>query len=895
MRRPPLAATVLVALATVSALSAGALPGNTYPASAAAPPAVPGDWTRGAPLRVSLDDGLAISPTDADVLFAALGTGLARTTDGGATWTHLGVDAGFGNSFSIDNQVVVDPSNSQRVFSASYIAVRRSTDGGDHFSQVGTSGGLTSIVRAIGVDAGAGPADTRVLATGYVQKVALSTDSGTTWVDKTGNVAAVGLGLGDAAVVLHPTNNDVAFIAGDSVILRTVNLTANPPTWAAIGAAPVSGSIRDLTIAGGRLVASSSNGQVYRSSNALNAATVTPTWTGSGIDLSGSADGLAAVGASGALLAGSDGLFKTVDIATTSPDWVELGGGLPGSAAGAVVVSADGSTIYVTAGDSLYRSTNGGISWTERPGIVQGSVRDLASAGGRTFAASDSGILRSLDGGRSWTVTADAADVGVATAVAVSPLLPDRVFASLGNEVRRSVDGGASFAPAVATAPASAGLAVDPADPDIVWSVGEFETVHRSGDGGATWQTLTASIPDSFRATDIEIAPASGAGPSVVYLAGEESFVLASSNQGQSWTPLATGLPGGSNDVGDVAIDPADPLHLYAAMDLNAIVYESINGGATWTPTFGTDEVNNPSALDVVQVDAVTFDTDGALLIATGWSFDESGRVYRSTDGGLSFTAFDPPMDEVYNDANALLADAQGIHVATNDAGVIDLVRSSDLGVSVAAPAAAVVGKPFAVTVTVTATGPDKATGVVVTVPLPAGTTVQGGGCTSGATISCAVDAADGTGSATFTVVASTTGAKAFTATVDGAQADQAAANNTDSGSVTVNRAASKLTLKAKPRRDATAPHSFVLSGALARSDGIPVACGGKVKVTVTDRATAVKSKKVKLALRKGACAYRLPLSFRKAPADRLTAAVTYAGNATLESAKRVKVTLRLE
>ena len=52
---------------------------------------------------------------------------------------------------------------------------------------------------------------------------------------------------------------------------------------------------------------------------------------------------------------------------------------------------------------------------------------------------------------------------------------------------------------------------------------------------------------------------------------------------------------------------------------------------------------------------------------------------------------------------------------------------------------------------------------------------------------------------------------------------------------MTVTKAASKLSLKAKPKRDTTAPHSFVLSGALARPDGVPVTCGGKVKVTVTD------------------------------------------------------------
>jgi hypothetical protein len=891
MRRPQIPAAALVALAAVAALVA-----PTGPAYPLASPTPPGEWTRGAPqTAVNLGVGaLAISPTDADVVYAALGNGVARTTDGGATWAHLGVDEGFGDSFALDSQVLVDPSSPQRVFAASYSGVRRSSDGGDHFSDVGTTGGLGSIVRGIAVDAGAGPADTRVLATGYVQKVALSTDSGTTWVDKTGNAAAAGLGLGAAAVLLHPTDPEVGFIASDSAILRTVNLTAPSPTWTSITAAPVSGGINDLAIAGGRLLASSQNGQVYRSTNALNAATVTPTWSATGIDLAGFANGLAAVGATGTLMAGSEGLFKTVDITDVSPTWVELGGGLPGSAATDVAVSADGATIYAAAGDSVYRSTNGGISWSERPGIVQGAVHALAASAGRTFAAGEAGLLRSLDGGSSWALVADAEDVGPARAVAVSPLRPDRVFASLGDGVRRSLDGGSTFAPAVATAPSSAALAVDPADPDVVWSVGEFEVVHRSDDGGTTWDDLTAGIPDSFRASEIEIAPASGPDPSVVYLAGDESFVLASANQGQSWTPLGTGLPGGSNDVGDLAVDPTDPQHLYAALDLNGVLYESVNGGATWTATPGTDAEDNPGALDLVQIDTVTFDTDGALLIASGWSFEESGRVYRSDDGGASFEEFGPPMDEVYNDARALLADSQGVHVATGDAGVIDLVRSSDLGVSVAAPVTVAVGKPFSVSVSVTAAGPDPATGVVVTVPRPAGTTLSGSGCTGGATLTCAVDAADGSGSLTLTAVASTTGSRTFTASVEGDQVDPAPGNNTGSDGVSVTKAATRLTLAAEPRRDASAPHSFVLSGTLVRPDGVAPACGGKVKVKITKGTSRVVTKKARLVLTKGVCRYRLPVTFTRRPADRLVATATYAGGPTLAPPKRARTTLRL-
>ncbi len=177
---------------TVVAPLAAVVPGSA-PSAAASQPAVPGQWSRTAPQALVSETQLSVSPADPDLVYAALGEGVARSEDGGLTWEHLGTEDGFGGSFSIDTQVEVDPTLDTRVFTTSYTGVRRSTDDGDTFALVGTSPpGLDSIVRAIGVDAGAGPVDTRILATGYVERVALSTDSGTTWADKTGNAAAAG-------------------------------------------------------------------------------------------------------------------------------------------------------------------------------------------------------------------------------------------------------------------------------------------------------------------------------------------------------------------------------------------------------------------------------------------------------------------------------------------------------------------------------------------------------------------------------------------------------------------------------------------------------------------------------------------------------------------------------
>ena len=656
-RRAP-AAVVLTLLTGLAPL---ALP---PPPSAAAPePAVPGEWSRHAPEGI-FETVLSVSPSDPNLVYAALGEGVARSDDGGLTWEHLGVDEGFGASFSIDNQVEIDPTTDSRVYVATYTGVRRSTDDGGSFPLVGTTPGtgLDSIVRAIGVDAGAGPADTRILATGYVQRVALSTDSGSTWTNKTGNAAAAGLGFGDATVVLHPDDPDLAFVASDGVIMRTVNLTATTPTWAAIDTATVNGNILDLAIAGNRLLAATSTGQVFRSTDALVKTTPSPVWAGANIDRTGVAADLFAVG-SAVFVSTGDGVFKTTDVTVSVPTWSELGGGLPGSGSEAVAGTPDGSTLYAQAGTSIYRSENGGLSWTERGGPVQRTVRDIDSGGGRTFAGSDTGLLRSLDGGLTWSVVPSTAGQEV-IALAVAPSAPARVFARLDGDVRRSTDGGLTFAAAVPTAPEDVvALAVDPADPDVAWATGGFEAVFRTADGGATWtQIPDALLPDSFRAEDIEIAPAVGA-DAVGGLPVRRRGLRA--RLGRRRRVLGAAVDRASRRVerrrrrgGRPGRPP--PSGGRGRPERGALRERQqrrhLDRGA------GHRRGGNPGcARQVVQIDAVTFSpVDGSILIATGWGFEESGRVYRSGDGGATFAPIDPAMDHVYNDAFEILADDQG-------------------------------------------------------------------------------------------------------------------------------------------------------------------------------------------------------------------------------------------
>ena len=342
-------------------------------------------------------------------------------------------------------------------------------------------------------------------------------------------------------MVLHPTDPDVAFIASDNVILRTVNLTATTPTWTAIDTATVTGNVLDLAIAGNRLLAATTTGQVFRSTDALNKTTPTPVWTAANIDRSGVAADLFTVGVA-VFVSTGDGVFKTTDVTVSVPTWTEIGGGLPGSNSEAIAGTPDGSTLYAQAGTSIYRSENGGLSWVERGGPVQRTVRDLDGGGGRTFAGSEIGLLRSLDGGLTWSVVPSTAGQEV-IALAVAPSAPARVFARLDGDVRRSTDGGTTFAAAVPTAPDDVvALAVDPADADVAWAVGRLR-------GGVPHRRRRRHVghdparppPGLVPRRGHRDRPAVGRDALGGLPPGDEGFVLASVDDGASWVPQSTG------------------------------------------------------------------------------------------------------------------------------------------------------------------------------------------------------------------------------------------------------------------------------------------------------------------------------------------------------------------
>lgn len=157
--------------------------------------------------------------------------------------------------------------------------------------------------------------------------------------------------------------------------------------------------------------------------------------------------------------------------------------------------SVDPQTVYAfVVGHGLYASSNAGDTWEVRASIdsLPQDVFGLAVAGSDTetlvMVGPESGVLRSVDGGRTFAQVSDV-PAGV---VAVDRETPDVVWALTATGLARSDDAGANWEitstlDAVEGQPVALAVAGDQ-----VWLVAEQPRVlYRSVDGGESWSPVT--------------------------------------------------------------------------------------------------------------------------------------------------------------------------------------------------------------------------------------------------------------------------------------------------------------------------------------------------------------------------------------------------------------------
>jgi hypothetical protein len=152
---------------------------------------------------------------------------------------------------------------------------------------------------------------------------------------------------------------------------------------------------------------------------------------------------------------------------------------------------------------------------------IEGNCRALAVDArhpGTIWAGADrAGMFRSTDHGTTWSREGARIDKDI-WSIGLDPHDDQRVYVGTSPGVHRSKDGGASFEELATTISAecpiglsrTTNVAVDPHDHDVLWASVEVDGLHRSDDRGETWASLGQLGPDPFH-NDVHgftIAPA---------------------------------------------------------------------------------------------------------------------------------------------------------------------------------------------------------------------------------------------------------------------------------------------------------------------------------------------------------------------------------------------------
>jgi photosystem II stability/assembly factor-like uncharacterized protein len=247
----------------------------------------------------------------------------------------------------------------------------------------------------------------------------------------------------------------------------------------------------------------------------------------------------------------------------------------------------DPDTVFAGVEDAaLFRSTDGGQSWTELPGLrdVKGNLWQPGAGGmclhtilldpndaNRMFVAiSAAGAFRTDDGGTTWLpinkglrseyeLPDPDADVGHCVhSIAMHPDRPDVLFMQKHWDVMRTDDAGAMWHEVSGDLPSDFGfpIAVHAHEPDTVYVVpikSDYEhyvpdgkmRVYRSRSGGNEWEALTDGLPQQDCYVNVlrDAMAVDKLDDCGIYVGTTGGQVYASNDAGDTWAPIVRDLP----------------------------------------------------------------------------------------------------------------------------------------------------------------------------------------------------------------------------------------------------------------------------------------------------------------------------------------------------------------
>ena len=316
--------------------------------------------------------------------------------------------------------------------------------------------------------------------------------------------------------------------------------------------------------------------------------------------------------------AASGGVWKTDNAATT---WTPVFDHEGSYSIGCVVIDPhDPLTVWVgtgennsqrsvSYGDGVYRSNDGGKSWTnvglkasEHVGGIaidprDGNVVYVAAQGPLWRAGGDRGLYKTTDGGKTWDRVLNVDEWTGVNEVALDPRNPDVLYATSyqrarqvwalidggpGSAIWKSRDGGKSWKKLESGLPKGdkgrIGIAISPVNPDVVYAIvearGKDTGVYRSSDGGGSWEKMSDYSSSSPQYYNRLFADPKVEGR--VY--AMDTFMMVSDDGGKNFRRAGEKSKHVDNHV--IWIDPRNNQHLLVGCDGG--LYQSFDRAKTW-------------------------------------------------------------------------------------------------------------------------------------------------------------------------------------------------------------------------------------------------------------------------------------------------------------------------
>jgi photosystem II stability/assembly factor-like uncharacterized protein len=283
------------------------------------------------------------------------------------------------------------------------------------------------------------------------------------------------------------------------------------------------------------------------------------------------------------------------------------------------------------------------------------------------------GVWKTTNGGLTWTPLFNHERVASIGAIAVAPSDPEVIYVgtgeeaprgdiSFGNGIYKSTDGGKTWINVGLKGSLQTGkIVVDPRNADVVYVAAEGDIygpnaergVFRSTDGGKTWQKVLYEN-DETGAIDVAMDPAN---PRILYAAlwqvsrkpwhlndgGPGSGLYKSTDGGSTWTHLTGhGLPAGV--LGRIGVAVAGGSHgerVYALIEAkDGGLYRSEDAGGSWK-LVNDEQILRTRAWYFTNVFADPHNPNVVYVADNGF--------YRSVDGGHSFKALPIPGFDGYS------------------------------------------------------------------------------------------------------------------------------------------------------------------------------------------------------------------------------------------------------